>query len=114
LQHLNGSFERSLERMQTLASGRPWTPPSGFSAGSGGIPPDAAPSFAAARRQFAEGSRRVADMLAGLDGQRGLELTADHANLGPFNWLQWAVYSHYVHTSDHIGQMAEIRAAVKK
>ena len=39
----------------------------------------------------------------------GLDLTADHAEYGPFNWLEWAVYSHHVHTHDHVGHVAELR-----
>jgi hypothetical protein len=113
LQHLNGGFARSLDRLQTLSSGRSWTP-SGPVAGGGSIPEGATTSFVEARRQFAVGSDAILALLSKLDGSKALDLTADHANLGPFNWLQWAVYSHHVHTYDHVGQMAEIRAAVKK
>ena len=58
LQHLNGGFERSLDRLTTLSSGRQWTnssPPGG----PGSIPSNAPETFAEVRRQFLDGEDRV-------------------------------------------------------
>ena len=44
---------------------------------------------------------------------RGIELTADHAAIGPFNWLEQAVYSHHVHARENIGQQEECLAAFR-
>lgn len=106
LAHLNSSLERSRDRLATLSAGKPWAnaPVVGGQAGGSGA------SFEALRRQFADGMQAIIDVLKQADGARGLELTADHAQYGPFNWLEWAVYSHHVHTTDHIGQLQEARA----
>ncbi|HLF76755.1 MAG TPA: DinB family protein [Dehalococcoidia bacterium] len=113
LQHLNGSFERSIDRLKTLSASQPWTN-RGAPAGSGSIPGDATSSFVEARRQFLEGTEAVLAVLEAADEARGLDVTATHAGFGDFNWLEWATYSHHVHTHDHVGQLAEIRAAVRK
>ena len=65
------------------------------------------------RQQYIEGMQAIIEVLEAADGSKGLTLTADHIDFGPFNWLQWAVYSHHVHTSDHIGQLGEARARIK-
>jgi hypothetical protein len=113
LQHLNASFERSMDRLRTLSSDQPWSA-SGGPAGPGAIPADAVTSFVESRRLFEESTAGVLEVLRRADGSKGLGRTAPHAGYGEFNWLQWAVYSHHVHTHDHVGQMAEIRAAVRQ
>src|SRR5438477_10051453 len=62
LQHLNGSFARSLDRLATLSSGRPW---SGASAAPqpGNIPADSPADFAEVRRQFLAGEDAVLALL---------------------------------------------------
>jgi hypothetical protein len=115
LQHLNGSLPRSIDRLRTLSSGRPWSaPPGGGPAGPGSIPENATSSFMEARRQFATGLEEVLTVLQAADPSRGLELTTPHAAYGDFNWLQRAVYSHHVHTHDHVGQLQELRAMLRK
>ena len=113
LQHLNGGFERSIDRLRTLPSGRPWGAPSEGPGGPGSIPENATTSFIEARAQFAVGLAGVLAVLDAADGTRGLELTTPHPAYGDFNWLQRAVYSHQVHTHDHVGQLQQIRELVR-
>ncbi len=70
-------------------------------------------SFSDLRRSYIDGMAAILDVLRHADQTRGLELTADHAQFGAFNWLEWAVYSHHVHTHDHVGQLSAIRAALR-
>jgi hypothetical protein len=108
--HLNNSLDRSLLRLQTMSGGQPWVnPPSGPGAG-GDAPPR---PFDELRREYVAGMQAIIDALKSADENRGLDLTADHAALGPFTWLEWAVYSHHVHASDHIGQLGEARARIR-
>ncbi len=111
IEHLNASFTRSIERLSTLSSGRPWSA-TGPAPSRGGLPEESPPSFAETRRRFIEGEDGVLAVLKAVEGTKGLDLTADHADFGPFNWLQWAVYSHHVHTSDHLGQVAALRELI--
>jgi hypothetical protein len=108
LTHLNSSLARSLARLQAMSSGHEWVNPpvAGGQSGASGK------SFVALRREYADGMQAIVDVLDGADGSRNLSATADHADFGPFNWLQWAVYSHHVHTSDHIGQLQAARARI--
>lgn len=110
LVHLNTSLERSRARLETMSSGREWTNPPGA-----GQPDDseAYRTFADLRREYIEGMAAISAVLDGADPGRGLDLTADHAQYGLFNWLEWAVYSHHVHTHDHIGQTQDARARVR-
>jgi hypothetical protein len=111
LQHLNGSFVRSHPRLRALSSGEPFRldgpPPS-----AGGIPDEAPTSFEEVRRYFLAGEDEVLAILGGATPDARLDTTAGHADYGPFNWLEWAVYSHHVHTHDHVGQVERIRAAL--
>ena len=111
IQHLNGSFQRSKQRLETLSSGRPWQN-SGPGPGPGSIPEPAPASFAEAREEFRRGASNVLSVLDRADPEVGLELTAEHPTFGAFNWLEWAVYSHHVHTHDHIGQIRQIESAL--
>jgi hypothetical protein len=70
-------------------------------------------SFSDLRRAYIDGMAGVLAVVRQADPQRGLDLAADHATFGPFNWLGWAVYSHHVHTHDHIGQIENIRKALR-
>lgn len=109
LAHLNSSLDRSLARLQTLSSGQPWSNPPV----SGGQAGDTSQSFEALRSRYVDGMEAIIEALEAADERRGRDLHADHAEFGPFDWLQWAVYSHHVHTSDHIGQLNEARFRVK-
>ncbi len=114
IQHLNGSFDRSIDRLKTLSKGDPWAPAPGSPSGGGGyIPPDAEPSFVKARQYFIDKSAEVVALLEQANPSMQGTMTAPHAAFGDFNWLEWAVYSHQVHTHDHVGQMGEIRAFVR-
>lgn len=114
LQHLNGNYDRSIDRLSTLSSGRAWSAPSGGPVGPGNIPENASTSFIEARAQFAAGLAGVLAVLEAADGTRGLELTTPHPAYGDFNWLQRAVYSHHVHTHDHVGQLQQLRMQARK
>ncbi len=114
LQHLNGSFARSMDRMKSLSQGQSWAPAAGTPpAGGGYIPPEAETSFTKARQDFIDQSAAVVAFLEGVDASKAGSTTAPHAVAGDFNWLEWAVYSHYVHTHDHTGQIGEIRGYVR-
>ena len=108
LRHLNSSFPRSTQRLRALSSGRSFEY-EGPRPRPGGIPDDASESFAELRQTFLDGEAEVLAILEAADATVGLDLTADHAEYGPFNWLEWAVYSHHVHTHDHVGHVAELR-----
>jgi len=113
LEHLNLSFERSQARLAALSSGEPfvWTGPTH---GPGSLPEAAAASFAVVLNRFLEGMAGVITILEGAEPGRGLDRTADHAQFGPFNWLEWAVYSHHVHTHDHVAQVGALRRAIDR
>lgn len=113
LQHLGGNIERSADRLKTLSSGRQWVN-SGPSAGPGSIPAGAPTSFAEVRHRFLEGEDAIFSILDAADPSARLELTVPHAGFGPFNWLEWAVYSHHVHARDHVEQIEKIRAELQK
>jgi DinB family protein len=109
LSHLNNSLDRSLLRLQTMSGGRPWVNAPSYP-GQGGDTPG---PFRDMRQQYIDGMQAIIDALQSADEIRGRDLTADHAALGPFDWLEWAVYSHHVHTSDHIGQLQQARERLK-
>jgi len=108
LAHLNASLERSRDRLASLSSGREWVNP--LAAGRTSTDP---PTFVSLRQEYIKGMQAIVDVLDGADETKGRNLTADHIDFGPFDWLQWAVYSHHVHTSDHVGQLGEARARVR-
>ena len=115
MQHLANSIERSRERLETLSSGQPYESPvipasAGGEAGGAGTAEYA--FFDELRSNYREGMKAILDVIETADPRRGLELTASHGEFGPFNWLQWSLYSHHVHTHDHLDQIAAIRAAV--
>lgn len=109
LQHLNSSFARSIERLSALSSGKPWLNTSMPAQGPGGILPGLPTCWDEVRRYFVDGEDGVLALLSTADGTTGLDLTANHAAYGTFNWLEWAVYSHHAHTSDHIAQVRRLR-----
>lgn len=109
LAHLNTSLERSHARLATMSSGHEWTNPPvvpGQTRGSDG-------TFEGLRQEYLDGMHAIIEVLERADEGRGRELIAEHAQFGPFDWLQWAVYSHHVHTWDHIGQLREARERVR-
>ncbi len=112
MRHLAASLDRSRDRLEKLSSGQPFVPPAS-GAGPGSMGGAAYDSFSDLRRSYIDGMAAILDVLRHADPKRGLELTADHAQFGPFNWLEWAVYSHHVHTHDHVGQLSAIRAALR-
>lgn len=113
LQHLNNSFDRSRQRLATLIGGEPFVPAPGQAGVAGGLPEEAEPSFDRLRDAFRNGSDAVVDILLQADPATPTTATSDHAQYGPFNWLEWAVYSHHVHTSDHVHQVRKIRDALR-
>ena len=42
-----------------------------------------------------------------------LDATSTHPVFGTFNWQGWTVFSHHVHTHDHIGQLTNIVGALR-
>lgn len=113
IQHLNGSFERSLDRLRTLIAGRPFVY-DGPRIGPGSLPAEPPATFAETRDAFVKGMADVLALLGAADPAVGLDVTSDHVNYGPFNWLQWAVYSHHVHSHDHVLQLGAIKAALQE
>jgi hypothetical protein len=107
--HLNSSLPRSLSRLQALSSGHEWVNPPAI----GGQAGNGAERFEDLRRAYLEGMQAIIDVLDGADEAVGRGLKAEHIEFGPFDWLEWAVYSHHVHASDHIGQLGEARTRVK-
>lgn len=110
LDHLNASLDRSLLRIKTMASGEEWTNPPVVP----GQASDTPPSFEALRQQYIDGMRAILEVLEAADENRGRDLSATHAQFGAWDWLEWATYSHHVHTSDHIGQLQEARARLEQ
>ena len=69
-------------------------------------------SFVDLQTKYRDGMAAIIDVLSQADEKQAAGLTADHAEYGPFTWQEWAVYSHHVHTHDHIGQLEAIRKAL--
>ena len=111
MQHLNASFPRSTQRLRDLTSGRPYTAPP---PASGSLPDTAPASFDETRRTFSEGEADVLSILDAANPDADRSLTADHVTFGPFDWLEWAVYSQHVHTHDHVGQIEAVRREIEK
>jgi hypothetical protein len=111
VEHLNLSFARSEARLRSLARDEVfvWL---GAPGRWGGLPDEPAPSWAAAREAFIAGEAAVLGVLDSLEGEAPAR-TAEHAELGPLNLLQWALYSHHLHTRDHIGQVRALRAQIE-
>jgi hypothetical protein len=111
VQHLNFSFPRSQARLRAMMKGEEfiWTGPAGR---AGGLPERPAPSLAAARVEFAAGEAEILRILGSETHATNLDLVANHAEFGPMNWLEWAVYSHHVHTHDHVKQIGDIKSAL--
>ncbi|HWO73281.1 MAG TPA: DinB family protein [Dehalococcoidia bacterium] len=108
MHHLASTLDRSRARLEALSAGKPFVNPAVAPGSAAGR--DYA-SFDDLRRAYREGMAGIIGVLERADERRGLELTAEHAQFGPFNWLQWAVYSHHVHTHDHVGQLEKITRA---
>jgi DinB superfamily len=109
MRHLASSLDRSCARLESMSAGRPFNNPP---TATGQISGREYASFDELRRTYGEGMSQIIDVLRAAESSRGLELTADHAMFGSFNWPQWAVYSHHVHTHDHIGQLEALRRLV--
>jgi hypothetical protein len=70
-------------------------------------------SFAALRSAYIDGIADVLAMLRAADQSFGLEATSTHPVFGTYNWQGWTVFSHHVHTHDHIGQLTKIVEALR-
>jgi hypothetical protein len=112
LQHLNLSFPRSRRRISDLAAGIQFVTPAGSGRG-GGLPDVLDTDFDRVRRTFIEGQDSIIEVLEATAADSPTNLTAPHAQYGPYNWLEWALYSHHVHTSDHTQQVAKIKAVLR-
>jgi hypothetical protein len=112
MKHLSASLDRSRDRLQAMSSGRPFTAPP-LAGGPGGMGSAEYTSFSDLRRAYIDGMAGILGLIRNADPGRGIDLTADHASFGPFNWLGWALYSHHVHTHDHIGQIENIKASLR-
>lgn len=111
VKHLAASLDRSKDRLQKLSSGQPFVNPAGVTPGSMGSAEYA--SFQELRRSYIDGMADILAVLRRADAAAPTDLTADHGQYGPFNWLEWAIYSHHVHTHDHVGQLSSIRDALR-
>ena len=112
LQHLNQSFERSQRRIWTLSNGQPYVN-TGSGGGPGGLPEVFDGNFDRVRRTFLDGTNGVLEVLEHADPTQPSDITAPHAQYGHFTWLQWATYSHHVHTSDHVQQVGRIKGVLR-
>jgi len=108
--HLTFSHAANVARIAALSLGEAFDGPL---TQAGSLPDRSEPTFADIRRAFL---RLVADatrVIEAADPSAHLDLTADHAFFGPYNWLDWAVHMH-VHVRDHIAQVEKICAALNK
>jgi hypothetical protein len=112
MKHLCASLGRSKARLETMSAGRPFVPSAG-AGGPGSLGTAEYASFSDLRRTYVDGMAEILAILRHADPTRGLDVTADHATFGTYNWLGWALYSHHVHTHDHIGQIEAIRKALR-
>ena len=111
LKHLLATLPRSKARLTALARGQEFTNPP--VAGGSGVSDEDTRSFGELKRDYQAGVEDVLSIMQQAGTQADREVTANHAEYGPFNWLQWAVYSHHVHTHDHLGQIEAIRARLR-
>ena len=111
VRHMSASLDRSRDRLQKLSSGQRFEPPAGVT--SGGLGAAEYASFSDLRRAYIDGMAEILAIIRRADPAKNLGLTADHAEFGPFNWLGWALYSHHVHTHDHVGQIENIKSALR-
>lgn len=112
MKHLSASLDRSRDRIVTMSAGKPFEAPA-FRGGPGTMGAAEYSSFSDLRRAYIDGMAGILAVVRRADPTRGLDLTAEHAQFGPFNWMGWALYSHHVHTHDHIGQMERIKNALR-
>jgi hypothetical protein len=112
LQHLNMSFERSIRRIRSLSEGQPHIL-TGAGGVGGALPEQLDANFDNVRQRFLEGEDAVLDLLEATDPNTKSDVTAPHAVYGPFTWLEWATYSHHVHTSDHVAQVRRIKGVLR-
>ncbi|MBM2811944.1 MAG: hypothetical protein HW416_2703 [Chloroflexi bacterium] len=112
VQHLNLSFERSQARLRAMTAGKDfvWNGPP---ARAGGLPGQPAASFAEARSQFIAGESELLSILDAATPGDHLDLLANHVEFGSMNWLEWATYSHHVHTHDHVDQIARLKTEIE-
>jgi hypothetical protein len=112
IQHLNQSFDRSQQRIVALSQGRPHIL-TGGGAGAGGLPLELDPDFAHVRQRFLDGENAIIALLETVEPSAPTAITAPHVQYGDFNWLEWACYSHHVHTSDHVAQVRRIKSVLR-
>jgi hypothetical protein len=110
LRHMTGGLDRSKDRLLKLSGGQPFVNPPGVT--GGGMGAEYA-SFGELRRSYIDGMAEILGVLRKADGTRNLAGTSEHVSFGPFNWLEWGIYSHHVHTHDHVGQIENIRKALR-
>jgi hypothetical protein len=112
IQHLNQSFDRSQQRIEALSQGRPHIL-TGAGGGPGGLPQELDPDFTRVRQRFLDGENAIVAALEAADPSAPTDITAPHVQYGNFNWLEWASYSHHVHTSDHVAQVRRIKSVLR-
>jgi len=113
MKHLSASLDRSRDRIETMSVGQAFEAPA-FRGGPGNMGSAEYSSFSDLRRAYIDGMAAVLAVIRHAQPTRGLDLTAEHATFGPFNWMGWALYSHHVHTHDHIGQIEKIKQALRE
>jgi hypothetical protein len=111
MRHMSASLDRSKSRLETLSAGKTWQSQAPVLPGNMGGADYA--SFHELRSAYIDGMADIIAVLRRADESKGLSLTVDHAQFGPFNWLEWSIYSHHVHTHDHIGQLTKIAEALR-
>jgi hypothetical protein len=108
MKHMTLTMERSQVRFESLMAGKDFAAP----------PPPAPESidygpFTSLRSRYIDGTADLLATLRAADGSKHLEATSTHPVFGTYNWQGWTVFSHHVHTHDHIGQLTKIVEALR-
>jgi len=108
MRHMTLTVQRSQIRFESLLEGKDFVSPP---------PVDPASidfgSFTALRSAYIDGMADVLATLRAADPALALGATSTHPVFGTYSWQGWTVFSHHVHTHDHIGQLTKIVEALR-
>lgn len=108
MKHMTLTVQRSRIRFEFLLLGKDFEAPPPVDPASVDFG-----SFSELRSAYIDGMAEVLAMLRSADGAANLEATSTHPVFGTYNWQGWTVFSHHVHTHDHIGQLTAIVEALR-